>query len=605
MAIFDFRGQDGREVIAEAYHLSAYTSGISVLGESLGFLFNDPSLEAGALPPGWREVTFEELGIDLSHANTASLISVGDVPFFKAEGLLDGDAKVLAKVDADGNIIKLSINFGGTNNIGDIVDFNQLSDLSYADGFEYLYDAVRDYAVVNDLSGEDVLFTGYSLGGGATNLAFLNRADYADGFFTNSDYIGFASPVVLDDPSENLFNFGFENDVVYRAGGSDVDNPPTLAEVVLNGTADIEASSSLDNLVLFNDSYAGEAFPYGDFNILNLVGWLAHLDGGVAANRLFDTIASSNFYDKMEQDSTIILSNLDLLRDFVWVEPVDRATGNHEGDDSFILGSLHDDLLGDSTGSDFLDGFAGNDEFRVGEGNDTVHGGAGTDTVNLNGSLNDYEIIRLNDGATYFYDTKGRYGIEELIQVEKVDLGLAQTYSLDAGGVKWGPFEVADYDAASEGTSGADTLSGGAARDRIFGRDGNDTLAGGAGNDLLHGGEGSDRLSGGAGNDQLFGAAGNDVLSGGAGNDTLSGGLGVDIFTFGGGWGDDIITDYNMGEQGDDLLEFSMSVFASFDAVRNAAVQSGGDVLISFGPDSLTLQDTTIADLHANDFLFV
>jgi Ca2+-binding RTX toxin-like protein len=605
MAIFNFRGQDGREVIAEAYHLAAYTSGISVLGESLGFLFNDPSPDVGALPAGWREVTFEELGIDLSHANTGSLIGVGEVPFFKAEGLLDGDAKVLAKVDADGNIIKLSINFGGTNNIGDVVDFNQLSELTYADGFAYLYEAVRDHAIANGLSGEDVLFTGYSLGGGATNLAFLNRAEYADGFFANSDYIGFASPVVLDDPSENLFNLGFENDVVYRAGGSNVVDPPTLLEVLLNGTDDIETRSSLDNLVLFNDSYAGEAFPYGAFNILNLAGWLAHLDGGVAANRLFDTIASSNFYEKMEQDSTIILSNLDLLRDFVWVEPVNRTTGNHAGEDSFILGSRHDDLLGDSTGNDFLDGFAGNDEFRIGEGNDTVHGGAGTDTVNMNGSLGDYEIVRLSDGTTYFYDTQGRYGLEELIQVEKADFGLAQTYSLDASGVKWGLFKVADYDAASEGTDAADTRSGGAGRDRIFGQGGDDTLAGAAGNDLLHGGEGSDTLYGGAGNDQLFGAAGNDGLSGGAGNDTLSGGLGADIFIFGSGWGNDIITDYNMGEQGDDLLEFSISVFASFEEVLNAAVQSGDDVVIGMGTDSLTLHDTTIADLNANDFLFV
>ncbi|MGH1351249.1 MAG: hypothetical protein ACRBBN_10620 [Methyloligellaceae bacterium] len=605
MAIFDYRGEDGREVIQEAYHLSAYTSGISVLGDVLGFVFNDPTPEISDLPEGWREVTFEELGVDTSHENTGSLLKVGEVPFFKAEALQDGDAKVLAKVDESGNIIKLSINFGGTNGLGDITDFNQLSDLTYADSFEYLYDAVKDFAIGNGLTGENVLFTGYSLGGGAANLAFLNREKYSDGFFENSDYIGFASPVIINDNSQNLFNFGWENDVVYRAGGNDTENPPTLEEVLANGTSDIESANSLDNMVLFNDAYAGENFPFGDFKILNIVGWLAHLDGAIASNRLFDTLASSNFYDYMEQDSTIIVSNLDRLRSLVWAEPVDRVTGNHVGEDSFVLGSAHNDKLGDSTGSDFLDGFSGNDRFRLHEGNDTVHGGEGTDTVELQGNLSDYEIMRVTDSTTFFYDTEGRYGLEELIDVEKVNLGLAQTYNLEDDKVKWGWFKAADYETVTEGTNSTDILNGTENRDRIFGLDGDDTLTGNDGDDLLHGGDGADILSGGQGNDQLFGSAGNDLISGDAGNDILSGGLGTDTFIFDINWGNDVITDYNMGEQGDDLIAFNAAIFSDFGELSNAATQSGDDIFISYGSDTLLIQDTSVDELNADGFLFI
>jgi serralysin len=44
------------------------------------------------------------------------------------------------------------------------------------------------------------------------------------------------------------------------------------------------------------------------------------------------------------------------------------------------------------------------------------------------------------------------------------------------------------------GTTGGDTLNGGAGNDRLSGDAGNDTLIGGAGNDILWGGAGADRF---------------------------------------------------------------------------------------------------------------
>ena len=100
------------------------------------------------------------------------------------------------------------------------------------------------------------------------------------------------------------------------------------------------------------------------------------------------------------------------------------------------------------------------------------------------------------------------------------------------------------------GTSGANTRTGGARTDIMFGLGGNDSLRGGAGvdclygaagRDVLRGGGGADRLFGGTSHDRLLGDAGNDRLSGQGGNDRLNGGTGTD--TLAGAAGRDVLTD--------------------------------------------------------------
>ena len=156
------------------------------------------------------------------------------------------------------------------------------------------------------------------------------------------------------------------------------------------------------------------------------------------------------------------------------------------------------------------------------------------------------------------------------------------------------------YAKSIEGSQLADTLKGTAARDLIFGQNGNDRLDGGAGNDLLHGGEGNDTLLGGTGNDALYGANGNDVLIGGQGNDQLSGGVGSDLFVFDQrGFGHDVISDFNIHQNGKDLLVFAKSLFASADAVLGATTQHGSDSVILAGDSSVTLVGFNAAQLSA------
>lgn len=93
------------------------------------------------------------------------------------------------------------------------------------------------------------------------------------------------------------------------------------------------------------------------------------------------------------------------------------------------------------------------------------------------------------------------------------------------------------YDATLDGTSGADTLTGGSGDDLIFGNDLNDTLDGGAGDDEIQGGLLADTLIGGDGADFLLGGAGDDlyIYNAGDGADSLYDASGTDKILFGAG----------------------------------------------------------------------
>ncbi len=99
------------------------------------------------------------------------------------------------------------------------------------------------------------------------------------------------------------------------------------------------------------------------------------------------------------------------------------------------------------------------------------------------------------------------------------------------------------------GGAGDDKLYGGTERDRLHGDAGGDLLDGGAGDDMLYGGTGNDTLAGGLDHDFLLGEDGNDALDGGAGNDLLEGGAGNDSLS--GGLDDDDL----LGQDGNDRLD--------------------------------------------------
>jgi serralysin len=117
------------------------------------------------------------------------------------------------------------------------------------------------------------------------------------------------------------------------------------------------------------------------------------------------------------------------------------------------------------------------------------------------------------------------------------------------------------------GRGGNDTLAGGNGNDKLYGQGGSDLIKGGHGQDLIYGNSHADRLYGGGGNDRLFGGDGNDKLYGQRGSDLIKGGHGHDLIygswhvdrLYGGGGNDKLFggegNDKLYGQWGSDLIK--------------------------------------------------
>lgn len=104
--------------------------------------------------------------------------------------------------------------------------------------------------------------------------------------------------------------------------------------------------------------------------------------------------------------------------------------------------------------------------------------------------------------------------------------------------------------------------------------------------DTLEGTDGLDNIFGGGGDDVLSGGAGWDFLDGGAGDDTMSGGAEEDWFLMQGG-GDDVIEDFNPGE---DMLDF-VGTGVAFADIQSEATEAG--LQLSWDGGSLLLKGVT------------
>jgi Ca2+-binding RTX toxin-like protein len=104
----------------------------------------------------------------------------------------------------------------------------------------------------------------------------------------------------------------------------------------------------------------------------------------------------------------------------------------------------------------------------------------------------------------------------------------------------------------------------------------------------------------------LQGGTGNEWLSGGTGNDRLIGGAGNDTFVFAANFGKDTIADFQNSGGAQDIIRFAHTLFADYSAVQAHMVQSGSSVVITLDANNtVELQNTSLSQLHASDFLIV
>jgi Ca2+-binding RTX toxin-like protein len=314
-----------------------------------------------------------------------------------------------------------------------------------------------------------------------------------------------------------------------------------------------------------------------------------------------------------------------------------------------VIGSNHDETINGNENANGLTGRGGNDNLNGGAGgdvyfyigatglpfgNDQIFDDSGTDAIVVN-SFSDILgaqhvgndlLLTLTGGTIRIVDHFGTHPVENIFDANGNSMVLAN--GLTGGNA---PGIIA-------GGNGAETLDGRGGDDFLFGNGGNDILLGGDGNDLLDGGAGKDVLNGGNGDDVLIGGPGNDTLIGGPGRDvflfapTTTAGNGhdsdsqflsasQDTFDFSQldskstGLGNDVITDFVVGQDHIDLRAFHTNFDALVDHDNNGArggehddgpvtlKTEGHDTVLAFA-DGGTVRIEGVTHLHTSDFVF-
>ena len=280
------------------------------------------------------------------------------------------------------------------------------------------------------------------------------------------------------------------------------------------------------------------------------------------------------------------------------VNPSSPGTWNlyHNNSIHYDMTGRQELFFGSSTDNDNLEGGAGKDLINGGAGADVIHGGPDDDTINGGAG-----IATASPGIATATDQLYGDDGNDIIKAGSGDAGAL----LDGGA---GRDQLYGSWAANvmNGGDGNDYLSGGGGLDVMHGDAGDDQLKGGPAATRMYGDDGNDSLQGGTGSEFLYGGTGNDRLIGSGGNDYLSGGAGNDKFVFAAGFGNDTIADFQNTEGIQDIIQFDRTLFADFSAVQSHMAQVGSNAVITLDANNtIEIQNVTLSELHAGNFLFV
>ncbi len=292
----------------------------------------------------------------------------------------------------------------------------------------------------------------------------------------------------------------------------------------------------------------------------------------------------------------------------------DTITGG-AGADTLIGGSGNDTVIG-GQGNDVATLGNGDDTFiwNPGDGSDVVDGGSGFDTLRFNASSVAEHIDIVANGGQAVLTRDVSVVTMNLTSIERIELGTiggADTVNvgdLTGSGVKQVAINLAGLDGAGDGAIDNVIASATAGNDHIsFGVSGSLITVNGLPEQLtVDHAEAADALTiqAGAGNDTIDASALSNVtlmLNGGTGNDTF-------VFAFGSG-GHDVIQDFQVhgnNTQGDVIQLKGFSDDFAHMVQEGHIAQSGTDVVITDGTHTVvTLQNVSLAALHATDFHFV
>lgn len=231
-------------------------------------------------------------------------------------------------------------------------------------------------------------------------------------------------------------------------------------------------------------------------------------------------------------------------------------------DDAIEASSWNDTLHGD-LGSDYLRGNGGSDVYVYSSGD-------GSDEINdQSSSTNDIDTLKFTDLNSQDIELS-RVGDSMFVLDKGTNQSIKVDYQFYSQTENWGieKFEFADGSFWDYATINSNAW-----------------------------------IRGTAGNEVISGSGWADVIEGGAGNDQLSGGAGADVFVFRTGSGQDVISDFAIGQ---DKLEFRGGIFTDTAAALASASTQGSDTVITIDAStSILLQNVALANLHVDDFRVV
>jgi len=292
------------------------------------------------------------------------------------------------------------------------------------------------------------------------------------------------------------------------------------------------------------------------------------------------------------------------------------SDGGGTGGPDVLTGGPGDDVLSGLGGDDTLSGLGGADTLCGGEGNDVLLGGLGDDRLYGEGGDDTLtggagaDVFRMAPGGgsdviTDFEDGVDRIDLTAYDQAAALAAVAAATFSaggytlviggetLRIEGLASGGFSAADVITGAVSLVGgpaAEKLLGGAGNDTVRGAEGADTIVGFGGNDILRGQDGDDLIDGGDGRDRLEGNGGADTLLGGADNDTLFGNIGNDVLEGGDG------ADQLSGNEDDDTLSGGAGADSLFGGAGADVMDGGADADLLQGDDGADVMDGGAGD---------
>ncbi len=346
----------------------------------------------------------------------------------------------------------------------------------------------------------------------------------------------FGDDTLTGDGNDNVLNGSGGNDTLNGGSGSDTasydQSYAVVVDLTLSGAAQdtigagLDTLNSIENLYGSNDAdtLKGDA---GD-NVLNGSGGDDILQGRGGNDTLIgglgsDTASYADGASGVTVDLTIATA---------------QAVGGGLGNDTL---SGIENLIG-SAFADTLTGDGGNNTFTGGAGDDVLSGAGGTDTASyadaasgvtvdltiataqaVGGGLGSDTLSGIENltGSAYADTLTGDAGNNVLSGGAGNDIlvgGLGDD-TLDGGA----DIDTASYADAASGVSVdlsqvTRQITGGAGNDYLFNIE---NLIGSAFADALNGSSGNNTISGGAGDDSILGLGGTDILNGGDGSDAI------------------------------------------------------------------------------------